>query len=87
MTSRERVFAALAHEQPDRCPVDLLLEGTTARTLRNHFHVDSDQELIEILEADLQFVFPDSTLPPRKESIKRVFSGIRCFDFFAAALS
>ena len=26
MTSRERVFAALEHKQPDRCPVDLLLE-------------------------------------------------------------
>jgi len=66
MTSRERVFTALAHEQPDRCPVDLLLEGTTARTLRKHFHVNSDQELLDIFEADMQFVSPDSTLPPIK---------------------
>ena len=28
MTSRERVFAALAHVRPDRCPVDLMLEPT-----------------------------------------------------------
>lgn len=64
MTSRERVFTALEHKQPDRCPVDLLLEPATSRTLMQHFHVNSQQELIDILEADMQFVFPDSTRPP-----------------------
>ncbi len=64
MTSRERVFAALAHKQPDRCPVDLLLEQTTCNTLMQHFHVNSEQELLDIFEVDMQFVFPDSTLPP-----------------------
>jgi len=64
MTSRERVFAALAHKQPDRCPVDLLLESTTCNTLMQYFHVNSQQELYDIFEADMQFVFPDSTLPP-----------------------
>ena len=66
MTSRERVFAALAHQQPDRCPVDLLLENTTARVLMEHFGVRSEQELHDILQSDIQFVFPDSTLPPIK---------------------
>ena len=52
MTSRERVFTALAHKQPDRCPVDLLLEPTTCNTLMQHFHVNSQQELYDIFEAD-----------------------------------
>ena len=64
MTSRERVFAALAHKQPDRCPVDLLLEPATCNTLMQHFHVNSQQELLDIFESDMQFVFPDSKLPP-----------------------
>ena len=33
MTSRERVFAALNHQQPDRVPVDAMLEATTLKTL------------------------------------------------------
>lgn len=32
MTSRERVFAALSHKQPDCCPVDFWAEPTTMRT-------------------------------------------------------
>jgi len=64
MTSRERVFAALTHKQPDRCPVDLLLEPATCNTLMQHFHVNSQQELLDIFESDMQFVFPDSKLPP-----------------------
>ena len=64
MTSRERVFAALEHKQPDRCPVDLLLEPTTCNTLMKHFQVNSQQDLFDIFEADMQFVFPDSTRTP-----------------------
>ncbi|MBQ4625178.1 MAG: hypothetical protein IJB51_11625 [Clostridia bacterium] len=66
MTSRERVWAALNHTQPDRCPVDFWTEGTTTRTLLAHFGVKREQELYDIFETDLQFVFPDSTLPPVK---------------------
>lgn len=64
MTSRERVFAALAHRQPDRCPVDFWTESSTTRTLLSHFGAESEQELYDIFETDLQFVFPDSTLSP-----------------------
>lgn len=63
MTSRERVFAALNHQQPDRCPVDLMLETTTLKTLLNHFNAKSEQELHDIFETDIQFVFPASTAP------------------------
>lgn len=33
MNSRERVFAALSHQQPDRCPVDFRAESATMQTL------------------------------------------------------
>lgn len=64
MNSRERVFAALAHQQPDRCPVDFWVEPSTLKTLFDHFHVSTTEELCDIFQVDLQFVFPDSTLPP-----------------------
>ena len=63
MNSRERVLTALAHQQPDRCPADLQLESTTEQTLIRHFHAKDAQELQDILESDIQFVFPESTLP------------------------
>lgn len=63
MTSRERVFTSLAHKQPDRCPVDFWAEASTIKKLLQHFHVGSEQELYDILDVDIQFVFPDSTLP------------------------
>ena len=64
MNSRERVLTALVHQQPDRCPADLQLESTTERTLIQHFHAKDAQELQDIFESDIQFVFPESTLPP-----------------------
>ena len=64
MTSRERVFAALNHQQPDRVPVDAMLEATTLKTLMNYFQTDDPQVVFEALQVDVQFVYPDSTLPP-----------------------
>lgn len=64
MTSRERVFAALAHQQPDRIPADVMLETTTQKTLMKYFHTDDIQDVYDALDVDIQFVFPDSTLPP-----------------------
>ncbi len=64
MTSRERVFRALSHKQPDRCPVDFWAEPSALKTLMNHFGAKTEQELYDYLDVDLQFVFPDSTLPP-----------------------
>lgn len=63
MTSRERVFTALAHQQPDRCPVDFLAEPATIKALLAYYHINDEQELYDIFHADMQFVFPDSTLP------------------------
>lgn len=64
MTSRERVFAALNHQQPDRVPVDAMLEATTLKTLMDYFHTDNPQDVFDALQVDVQFAYPDSTLPP-----------------------
>lgn len=62
MNSRERVFAALNHQQPDRCPVDFTPENATLETLKRYFQVDTQQEVMDQLDVDLQFVFPRCTL-------------------------
>ena len=80
MTSRERVFAAFEHRQPDRCPVDLLLEPTTVRALLEHFGVKSEQELYDIFQSDIQFVFPTSTrapIPPLEDGTWYTHDGSR----------
>lgn len=63
MTSRERVMAVLNHEQPDRCPVDFWAERTTLQTLLKYFNVPSENDVLDILNVDLQYVWPQSTLP------------------------
>ena len=37
MTHRERVLAALAHRQPDRCPVDFWAVPEVVERLLKHF--------------------------------------------------
>lgn len=64
MTSKERVFAALNHQQPDRVPVDAMLEAATVKTLMDYFHTDEPQDVYDALQVDVQFVYPVSTLPP-----------------------
>lgn len=63
MTARERVFAAMAHIQPDRCPVDFWAEPDTVKKLLLYFSAKNEQELLDILDVDVQFTFPDSILP------------------------
>jgi uroporphyrinogen decarboxylase len=54
MTSRERVLAALRHQQPDRTPCDFWAEPPTMRRLFDHVgHRDRDR-LLELLGVDLR---------------------------------
>ena len=64
MTSRERVFTALEHKTPDRCPVDFWAESTTLQTLFKYFGVSSEEALLDIFDVDLQFVGPRSLGKP-----------------------
>ena len=63
MTHRERVLAALAHRQPDHCPVDFWAVPEVVERLLKHFGAREEAELYDLLDVDMQFVFPCSTLP------------------------
>lgn len=64
MTGRERVLTALAHKTPDRCPVDVMLEWSTAARLMKEFGFTAEEQLYDMLQSDLQFVFPSTDSVP-----------------------
>ena len=68
MTSRERVFTALAHKQPDRCPVDYWGTPETNRKMMEYFSVDTMDELLDRLEVDVQTVYPRMLHTPKKKA-------------------
>lgn len=47
MTSRERVFAALAHHRPDRVPIDYLAKSAVTRRLASSYGLPADGPLAE----------------------------------------
>lgn len=54
MTSRERVYTALNHQQPDRVPVDLFWQRSEImELLRNHFKVKDDEGVRQAIGADM----------------------------------
>jgi len=53
MTPRERMIATLNHEKPDRVPIQLGCRPEVMEALRKHYKVDTDQQVAEILQADL----------------------------------
>lgn len=61
MMPRERVLAALSHVQPDRCPVDFWAVPEVVNRLLAYFNARDEEELYDLLEIDVQFVFPRST--------------------------
>ncbi len=58
MTSKERVFAAIHHTEPDRAPVDLWALSSVMTNLRTYFGVDNDEEVWQALGTDLRSVWP-----------------------------
>ncbi len=66
MTSRERVLAALAHQQPDAVPADYFGTPEIESQLRSHFGVDTHDALLDCLGTDLRQVEPDYVGPDLK---------------------
>lgn len=65
MTSRERVLAALRHDQPDRTPRDFWAEPPTMQRLFAHVgHSDKDK-LLDELGVDVRHL--DAPAPPERE--------------------
>lgn len=62
MKSRERVINAIEHDKLDRLPVDGWMRPETSIALREHFGVDSDEEVMKILGFDIRMVQMD---PPK----------------------
>ena len=63
MTSKERVMAAINHEEPDRVPIQTYLTPEIHRALVKHF---GTQDILTPLGVDFRSVGPKYTGPPRK---------------------
>ncbi|MCX7009512.1 MAG: hypothetical protein NTY53_20085, partial [Kiritimatiellaeota bacterium] len=71
MTSRERVLAALQHQQPDRTPRDFWAEPPTWQRLFAHVgHTDKDK-LLDALDVDVRHL--DAPAPPEQEIAPGLF--------------
>lgn len=66
MDSRERVFTALDHKQPDRVPVDFWAVSEVIDRLYKETGLKTETELHDFFEVDLCFAFPDEPGPTRE---------------------
>lgn len=58
MNSKERVIAAINHQETDRLPIDFTAREETVRSLAEHFKAPDFCKLLEILKVDLWGVGP-----------------------------
>ena len=58
MLPRERVLAAINHQQPDRVPVDLWAEEPVWERLLSELNVKTRDALLERLDVDVRYVSP-----------------------------
>lgn len=59
MTPRERVQAAIAHEEPDRVPFDFWAAPEVCAALRAYLGVETDEAVLRLLGVDCRLVAPD----------------------------
>ncbi len=62
MTSRQRATAVLNRQTPDRCPVDFWAVDEVIERLLQYFNIKTEDELLDKLEIDFQFISPDETV-------------------------
>ena len=65
MTGRERVLAAINHQQPDRVPADIWAEGEVWSRLIHDLRVADADQVRELLGVDVRYVSP--VYPPDVE--------------------
>ena len=58
MNSKERVLTAVAHEEPDRIPVDYWAVPELTETLLEKFGLVNEEQLLEKLKIDIRYVKP-----------------------------
>ncbi len=56
MDSRTRVALALAHQEPDRVPIDYWAASEITERLLNHFGFSSDEELLQHFDVDFRYI-------------------------------
>ena len=52
MTSKQRVFTALEHKQPDRVPTDFYATNEAMNKLKEHFNTDDVETILQNLQVD-----------------------------------
>ena len=65
MSSRERVLAALSHQQPDRTPRDFWAEPPAMRRLFTHLGHEDSARLLDDLGVDVFHL--DAPAPPERQ--------------------
>ena len=66
MNSRERVAAALRHEQPDRAPLQLWMTPEISKALQKHFAVDTKVDVLDAMDIDVRWLLVDYVGPELK---------------------
>lgn len=61
MNSKERVLATIAHQEPDRVPVDYWAVPEVTESLLEEFAVEEEHDLLSRLNVDIRYVNPSYT--------------------------
>ena len=56
MDARERVYLTLAHQEPDRVPIDYWATSAVSERLRRHFGFERQEQLLQHLDVDFRYV-------------------------------
>ena len=68
LSSRERVLAAIQHEDTDRVPVDLWITRSSEQRLARHLGCATGEALREALDIDMRTLFPPYIGPPLEKT-------------------
>lgn len=77
MTSRERVLAAINHQQPDRVPVDIWAEGAVWARLSRDLGVPGQDEVRALLNIDVRYISPIYPPDTEKDGVRQNMWGER----------
>lgn len=81
LTSRQRVAIALAHQEPDRVPIDFWATGEVKRALKQHLGFETDEALLSYLDVDFRVlagpVLCRPPVPEAEEGISTDIWGVR----------
>ncbi|MGE5529954.1 MAG: uroporphyrinogen decarboxylase family protein, partial [Patescibacteria group bacterium] len=66
MSGRERVLAAVGHQETDRVPLDLQATPEAWARLAAHFGTDDTESILQGLGVDLRYIMPVNRMPSRR---------------------